>query len=344
MKKEMIKFPSIEQFRHIQREIQHASRFVGLDEDGKPIYDPSIELPVVTAIGTVKIHGTNAGVTYDGKDFWPQSRSSVISVENDNAGFAKFVEERKEAFLEMFKYQAECGSHWGSWDYLTIFGEFAGKGIQKGVAVNELEKAFYVFDVKLTRITDEGEQETLWVSPYAGPFHPDIKDITDYEMFKVEIDFSKPEEAIQKMSEYVDKVEKQCPVAELYGVKGIGEGIVWKFFFKDRIYTFKTKGEKHSKTRVKKLPEVDVEAEKEKRELVKKLTPSWRLDQGMSETFGVNWEPIDLDRKKMGDYIRWVVNDIQKEESDLFGDYTIKDLGKLISDVARKYFFECEKG
>ena len=36
------------------------------------------------------------------------------------------------------------------YDYVTVFGEWCGKGIQKGVAINQLEKMFIIFELKLS--------------------------------------------------------------------------------------------------------------------------------------------------------------------------------------------------
>ncbi len=52
-----------------------------------------------------------------------------------------------------------------------------------------------------------------------------------------------------------------------------------------------------------------------------------------------------LDRSKLGDYIRLVINDVVKEELDVIAEtgLELKDINKPISDIARKYFFEQEK-
>lgn len=55
--KKIVKYPSTEQFRNIVKTINERSAFVGLDESGKAMYDPSIKKPVLKFKGTVKIHG-----------------------------------------------------------------------------------------------------------------------------------------------------------------------------------------------------------------------------------------------------------------------------------------------
>jgi len=49
----MIKFPSIEQFRSIVRDV----KYQGKDENGNPIMDKNAKMPTLTFTGTVKLHG-----------------------------------------------------------------------------------------------------------------------------------------------------------------------------------------------------------------------------------------------------------------------------------------------
>ena len=55
--KKMIKYPSIEQFRNIVSNVNRHFNFVGLDENGDAIYDPTLPKPIITFKGTVKLHG-----------------------------------------------------------------------------------------------------------------------------------------------------------------------------------------------------------------------------------------------------------------------------------------------
>ena len=60
--KRHVSMPSIEQFRTVIANINRQYNFVGLDENGEAIYDQTLPKPVLTFNGTVKLHGTNAGV------------------------------------------------------------------------------------------------------------------------------------------------------------------------------------------------------------------------------------------------------------------------------------------
>jgi len=102
--KKMIKFPSIEQFRTIVATILRQYTFDGLDDNGDAIYDNTKPKPTLTFKGTVKLHGTNAAVSYNTTGgLWAQSRENIITVEKDNAGFAFFVESNKDMFNKLFR-------------------------------------------------------------------------------------------------------------------------------------------------------------------------------------------------------------------------------------------------
>lgn len=57
MSKTHYAFPSIEQFAHVKRNIQHKAQFVGLDDAGEPIMNRAATLPKIQFEGKVKLHG-----------------------------------------------------------------------------------------------------------------------------------------------------------------------------------------------------------------------------------------------------------------------------------------------
>ena len=84
----MIKFPSIDQFRQIIREVKTNHDYQGKSEDGSPIYQHNSPYPAIEFTGTVKLHGTNASIVKykDGRIEY-QSRERVLDLQHDNAGF-----------------------------------------------------------------------------------------------------------------------------------------------------------------------------------------------------------------------------------------------------------------
>jgi hypothetical protein len=75
----MIKYPSIDSLRGTLNTFKNHYAFQGLDDDGNAIYSYNQPLPVLKLYGTVKVHGTNAGLSYDGKVLTIQSRKNVLA-------------------------------------------------------------------------------------------------------------------------------------------------------------------------------------------------------------------------------------------------------------------------
>lgn len=249
----MVKFPHIEQFKNVIRQVSNAAQWVGRDENGDPIFDRNILLPKLKFTGTTKLHGTNAsvGCLSDGT-LWAQSRENIITPEKDNAGFATFVYANRERFSEIFS-QVEYDE--SQFDGLVLYGEWVGNGIQKGVAVSQLPKMFVVFGAKLISNNLE-EYGNVWVEKEVLnriiPHDPvsRIFNITTFGEWEIEIDFNRPELSTNKLIELTEQVEHCCPVGKFFGIHDVGEGIVWKCETEPYIggkYMFKVKGERHVK-------------------------------------------------------------------------------------------------
>jgi hypothetical protein len=148
-----------------------------------------------------------------------------------------------------------------------------------------------------------------------------------------------PQLVQNQLSELTLAIEEQCPVAKEFGFEGIGEGIVWTAEFKGVVHRFKVKGEKHSSSKVKTLAAVDTEKLNSITEFVEYAVTDSRFNQALENVFPNN-EPVDT--KKLGDVIRWVVNDIIKEEMDTLASNGLepKDVNKYISTVVRTKFFK----
>lgn len=346
----MIKFPSIDQFRTVVSNINRQYNFVGLDENGEAIYDPSLPKPTLKFKGTVKLHGTNAGVSYNEESgMWAQSRENIITPEHDNAGFAFFAHSHETEFLRLFIDVANKEDIDMHKNTISIYGEWVGKGIQKGVGISNIEKSFFIFGVKITPHTGTEEElkanPSYWVeSSYLQNTDVRIYNIEDFQTYEIEIDFNMPQLVQNKLSDLTIAVEEQCPVAKHFGLEGIGEGIVWSIEFNGVVHRFKVKGELHAgKSKVKKLNKVDDERVRKTLELAEKVTPTWRLAQ-MLETSCDFMNGGTLDRSKLGEFIKLVMADILKEDMDLLVEAGLepKDIGKYVSDIARRYFFDQE--
>lgn len=350
--KKHISFPSIEQFRTVVTNINRHYNFTGLDANGDAMYDTTLPKPKLTFKGTVKLHGTNAGVCYNKVDgIWAQSRENIITPESDNAGFAFFVETRKDAFMDLFsmiekRTNVENKTSIDTTNNtISIYGEWCGGNIQKGVGICNLEKSFFIFGVKITPHVDPNDIEAVKKNPAywidctdLGNSEVKIYNINDFETYSIEIDFNMPQLVQNKLGELTIAVETECPVAKAFGFSGVGEGIVWTCELNGVVHRFKVKGEKHSASKVRILAAVDVDKLNSIKEFVDYAVTESRFNQAIEKVFGTK-EAMDV--KKMGDFIRWIVTDVIKEETDTMAANGIepKDVNKYVSSKAREMFF-----
>lgn len=341
------KFPSIKHFKNTVYSVGERTRYVGRDADDSPIFDHSRKLPTLPFRGTVKLHGTNASIVYivDTDEIVFQSRTRILKVGDDNAAFALTMSRHIDWFKELFR-----SLDVGSCDKIIIYGEWCGKGIAKGVAINALEKMFVVFGLRTIDNLDDNDPALPvynWlplslvndqIIEHGAPLYT----IEQFPMFEVDIDFERPEIGRDKMVNLTQQVEDECPVGKAFGVSGTGEGIVWTCsspeYFKTGEFCFKVKGAKHSTTKVKTLTPVDIEAIEGIREFVEFAVTDARLEQGVEE---MREQGHSISKDTLGLYVKWVYNDVLKEEMETIVKSQIdpKKLGSPISNKARPYFF-----
>ena len=122
-------------------------------------------------------------------------------------------------------------------------------------------------------------------------------------------------------------------------LNSVGEGIVWTGIWKQKQYRFKVKGEKHSVTKVKKLAEVDLVKLKSIDEFIEYAVTKNRVEQGVNEVQA-------KDDKDTGMVIRWVIQDVIKEELDAMeaAGISTKEIGRAASAVIRRYYVEIMEG
>jgi len=332
-------FTDIGQFKDTIRSIKMSAQFVGMGEDGEAIINREAKMPIVSFVGTIKMHGSNSGVGMDkDDDMWYQSRTHNVDIGKDNAGFAFFADARKDYFRDIILDIKKKNNIKD--ETVIVFGEWCGGNIQKGVALNQLDKMFVIFSVKIVNPDNEGNYYLpyeKWDS-YKYP-EQNIFNINDYEKFHIDIDFNSPSECQNQLIEITQKVEQECPVGKAFGVSGIGEGVCWTGFYKGGRYVFKVKGEKHSGSKVKTLAPVDIEKINSIKEFVEYAVTENRLNQAIEQVFVTN--SVEIDRKGTGDFLRWVVNDIAKEEMETMVENNLEpnDINKYISIKAREWFF-----
>jgi hypothetical protein len=302
--------------------------------------------PVVMYKAKVKLHGTNAAVRIEkGKPPAFQSRSNDVVVGDDNAGFALWASRQEwpdKPFLD-------------EEPVMVIHGEWAGLGIQKGTACNQLEgKHFFIFALEFCShevneesgdwarrklITDPSDLRlaatAFFPSAIVIPWHSDEEytvDLGDEGMLR---DFS------ERINALVAEVEACDPfIRDTFNVEGTGEGVVMYPVGMDdregwRRIAFKAKGEKHRVKASKVAAEVAPEVLASTEAFVAAFVTEARCEQGLGVVC-----PDGIDIKKTGGFIGWVSKDVKREsETELeAAGLTWKQVGKAVSTASREWF------
>lgn len=354
MERQFIGFGSIEKFESVMKDVKHRM-FHSIDENGEKSFDRYAKLPTVYAIGSEKIHGTNASVCVTDTDFWVQKKSDIITPQNDNASCAFYAELNKDAWIKIAKELAHEYNIDMSKNIITIYYEWCGGNIQDRAAVSGLDKRAIVF--QYFKVTSE-DGSSKWLETKAryhkkpdGEFHyVEDKDnlifnIMNFQCYLFKIDFENPNVAIEEMIDVVlNKIEPNSPVGNGFGIDGnIGEGIVVTFMFKEELFRFKVKGEKHSKSKVKTLQPIEnTELEKRKIAIASQVTSALRLEQAMQTVFGIANEKKEPTIKDTGEFIKAVMADIVKEELDEIAKagFDLRSISGFVSKIASNWFQE----
>ncbi len=269
--------------------------------------------PCVRYRAKVKLHGKNAAVQINTDGLVTQSRTSILTINSDLNGFTKWVHSHQSLFSKL-----PTG--------LVVFGEWAGPGVEKGMAVTQSpDKIFAVFGVQVgrdedARIVYEPDQIKELLAPvlecpglHVLPWEDTAEIVIDYG------DKQQMESMSHILNDLVDRVEKEDPwVKRTFGISGIGEGLV---FYPEpdssslspadlALLMFKAKGEKHRTAGTKVAVQIAPSVVKGAQEFVDLMVTDARLEQGVSQLFDGQY-----DIRNTGTFIPWVVADVQKEST-----------------------------
>jgi hypothetical protein len=279
----MNKWPGIESLKHVTKYVRKCTPYARVHYYAK-----------------VKLHGTNAGVArlQDGT-LQAQSRSRVITPEDDNQGFAAWLRDNTGRFLK-------CPSG------VTVFGEWYGQGIMKGTAASQVEgRHFAPFAVMgAGRIDPSPALCRAWSGCDSLPWAASLA-----------VDFNDVEASRGTLERLLQKVEAEDPfILALHGVKGLGEGLVFYPQLADSgdvpapehyaNMIFKLKGDKHKVKATKQKVELAPEAIASRKAFAEAFVTDARLDQCLGE-LGVSRDTFEM--HQTGDVMRWMSTDIQKE-------------------------------
>lgn len=353
----MRKFPSIDQFRHVVANVTHRACYIGNDAEGNPQYDHARPKPSLTFEGTVKLHGTNAGVRLDCKtgEKTPQSRERQLTLADDNHGFAAWVESDAgglpvdtllvavRQYLRLVDLMAGNGAG-SALAHITVYGEWCGRKVNGKTAIGALPERWVIFNI-LAGYEDESESwldmrsfVTYWDSLHLpARFVAGLNFIHAFRTYSLTVDFNHPEASLAEMERLTLEVEAECPVARALGALGMGEGIVWSC--QSKVYGrqgFKTKGVKHKGTRNSRLVDIAPEVLAGRQAFVDAVLTESRLEQGFSELAA---RVGKVTEEHIGEYLMWVGQDVLKEESDTLAASGLekKDVMKSVNRQAKEW-------
>jgi hypothetical protein len=352
------KYHSTNQFRNVVKSVKEQSQFSGVDQEGKVIYDMLKPIPKLDYIGTVKLHGTNASIIlHENGTISFHSKSNLLgyvregefTLLSDNAEFAQTMWRRFESVKDLMNSAKQIVKEFQGVELypVKVSGEWCGSGIQKCVGISYLpKKSLFVFGIKGGETLQEVKQGWLPIDltlKLNTDHENGIYSITEFPVKHVTIDFNNPEMSQNFLVESTDEVENSCPVSRILNLKDsegnptlLGEGLVWTPTNADHCWDsgnwFKTKGQKHSVSKVKSVASVDPEKLSNIQEFVEYSVTENRLEQGLSE--------VGLDQKLIGNFIGWVSKDINKEEGDVLekNNLSMKDVGKYIVNTSRQWY------
>ncbi|NJO63347.1 MAG: hypothetical protein HC836_35580 [Richelia sp. RM2_1_2] len=270
----------------------------------------------------IKLHGTNASIIVlpDGRVL-PQNRSKIISIYDDNYGFAKWV-------LSTESYWADL--RFMSDEIVVVYGEWCGKGIQSNAAISNIDKQiFVVFAVQYGQCFDQNN--SIFVSPNVIKRILSSTYITEeqnvyvlpwYNTQPIKINFwdDKLGLVVNKMNSMVNCIEQIDPwVEENFGIRGIGEGLV---FYPSSLavlngsirrqllssYIFKVKGQQHQVIKTRQAVMMNPILAKTLDDFVDLVATEARMLQAVSETVGGKF-----DKKYIGPVVAWINRDVRKD-------------------------------
>ncbi|MGJ7553357.1 RNA ligase family protein [Variovorax sp. RB3P1] len=295
--------------------------------------------------GTTKLHGTNFSYVFDTTDQSQnvfQSRKNVLTDSDEFYGFKDIVYGNKgrygikhvldESIIRFFK-DSELPSIF-SVSHFIIFGEFIGGEIQRKIALEKLDKMFVIFDMAL--IIDGRLNFLSWdslcdfskiVANKRENFFEEqaVKSITEFPTWEVSINTLSESDMLaaqDKLSKITKEVERECPFAKAHGVKGTGEGVVWRVAQPHLEASndgfglrFKVKGDEHTNSKVRTLDPVEsakIDGLKSLEDICAAICTEARFNQGMQFLSENNI----AESAKKSTFMRWVVEDTIKEEMD----------------------------
>lgn len=318
-------FPSIESFANVVRTMRRA-----------PLGERA---PVIQYGSKIKLHGTNAGIRITAGQVQAQSRNRDITPDQDNCGFAAWMEETREFWAAIDR---DC----------VVFGEWAGPGVQGGAqaeAVSKLDrKHFFVFAI-LDQPTAEFITDPIMIANFIGqPVAGLTVRILPWRD-RAAIDFNGGaalETFAAAASDVVEAIGERDPyIAEEFGIDGAGEGLVYvpRGMTPADVFAaaaFKIKAEAHRVRKTKAAASAGFQLPDSIAELAASFVTPARCEQALREIGGV------AEKSRMGEFLKWLGGDVKKEsagELEAAGADWKKVSGIVSKQAAAWFLARCEE-
>jgi len=299
----------------------------------------------------IKLHGTHAGVriTRHGEVVAQSRTQDIFPGKGDNCGFAGWVASESDAWA---KLASEPSGD------IVVYGEWAGKGIQKGDAVCGLDQKYFfvygVYQVESDHYLHDPESIEGLV--------PDLDQLVVLPWDSVctqPVDFHNADDCARfadMLNDSITEIGESDPlIYGLFGVDGPGEGWVlspictpWtdptsgntKFIDAHwfRTLAFKVKTEAHSVQKTKPAAR-DIVVPEGVAGFVEMFVTEARCNQGVYEVVGY------ADTQFTGDFLKWIGQDIKKESGPELEEAGLewKDVTKHVMMAARNWWLaKCE--
>lgn len=286
---------------------------------------------VLEIYGTPKLHGTNASIVFykDGST-QIQSRNNILNQHQDNMDFYKWMNPERVAFIK-----SNITELLNKYPMVIVYGEYAGKAIQKNMAISEMERFFAPFAIRLIN-----DYQDFYIVPDMKIFNEELR---IFDLFKTEHKITIDKKSFDDLSfvetidSYVKQYETQDVFAKKFGYKGVGEGIVWHYIIDGAAYFFKTKIDEFQTKAQKVNKDKSIEEIKEDKRIVEYCLNEARLKQGLDYLKENN---LEIDLKNIKPFIDFIVKDVLREERRFLEDNAITDkrISKIVGSECANWF------
>jgi hypothetical protein len=296
-------------------------------------------MPVLTFIGSEKLHGENMAVCYSQGELWVQGRNHIRTLLGDQNGMASFVDSTKLEWFDIVSsiknaYTINTDTH-----TIVIDCEWAGSNIQKGnAACSGTEKGAYIFDY-VRVVSNDTDTTTYKASDVLNiPKGKSIYLMQSFDAYGAVLDFNNPSKCEEELNALALHIEENSPIAKYFDKPdNVGEGAYLWCEYNGTMLRLKAKGDKHGgKPKVKKDQNPITEKHAIKLvALADKVTPVWRITQAITET-------NSTEMKHVGEVMKWVIQDIAKEEMPVLhaAGIELKELNKYVTKIVKDYYID----